>query len=250
MNSPQGIRENFEAAGFNPLLGFYGNGNGTGAQYAPTMGNIIANGMATVGDQIQNQRALEMQKAQLEMENARLQKLTEEQTLRENNPGVYGRNGNSESNNSDMVTDSGIGDTAYLAPGRDVKTEEYSSGAGITEVNNAFTFGSVVVPGADGEPWGLDELATAVIAGGPQVLRNAFIKAWEELPDTIKEHQSSEVLEKWERAAEIARTKENNIPPIGSYRPSLMNPDPGFFYQPTIYDKWADQYGQKHPSLN
>ncbi len=89
MNSPQGIRKNAEAAGFNPLL-FTGPGTGTGAQYAPTMGNIIANTGAAMAGTLTDQEALKMQKAQLDMENQRLTELVERTTLRPDVPGIYG----------------------------------------------------------------------------------------------------------------------------------------------------------------
>lgn len=99
-NSPEGIRKNFEAAGFNPLLGFTGNGNGTGAQYAPTMGSTIANSIAVAQDQRLEERALKIQQSQLEMQNQRLQRDLENAKLRPNVPGIYGDRNAQQRNNS------------------------------------------------------------------------------------------------------------------------------------------------------
>lgn len=105
MNSPAGIRANAEKAGFNPLL-FVGPGTGTGAQYAPTMGNIIANAGAAIGNQVIDGEALQIQKAELEMENQRLQHLIEQTTLRAPIPGIYGaRNANYPRNGGDDLGD-------------------------------------------------------------------------------------------------------------------------------------------------
>lgn len=91
-NSPQGIRDAAEAAGFNPLtvLGLAGN---FGAGYAPTMGAKLATGIATAMDQNQYADQLGIQKARLEMENRELNARLEELKFNAGTPSVYGANG-------------------------------------------------------------------------------------------------------------------------------------------------------------
>jgi hypothetical protein len=70
-NSPQGIREAAEKAGFNPLALLPMAGN-FGAGYAPVMGSRIAEGFAAAADQNQYEDQLSVQKARLEMDNREL----------------------------------------------------------------------------------------------------------------------------------------------------------------------------------
>ncbi len=89
-NSPQGIRDRAEAAGFNPLV-FAGPGTGTGAQYAPTMGGSLATSLSLAAESFTDARRLELQKTELELEKQRLEKLVKDTTLTPRVPGVYGR---------------------------------------------------------------------------------------------------------------------------------------------------------------
>lgn len=96
-NSPQGIRANAEAAGFNPLV-FAGPGTGTGANYAPVMGAYIADAGSAFGEGIAANEQLKMQKSELELENQRLEQLAKATKLAANVPGIYGsRQGDSPS---------------------------------------------------------------------------------------------------------------------------------------------------------
>ncbi len=88
-NSPQGIRDRAEAAGFNPLV-FAGPGTGTGAQYAPTMGSSLATTLSLAAESYTDAQRLELQKSELELEKQRLEKLVKATTLTPKVPGVYG----------------------------------------------------------------------------------------------------------------------------------------------------------------
>lgn len=178
-NSPQGIRDRAEAAGFNPLV-FAGPGTGTG--YAPVMGNALSNALMSTGELlsggIAQAESLKLQKSALEIEKQRLEKLVAKTTLRPNVPGLYGGSNVNSSKTTRRLSDpvgdgTALGGTQWIAPGRPVKNESYSSGPGLTEVQNKVTGKQgIVVPGADGEPWGIDELATAVVVGLPQMIYN------------------------------------------------------------------------------
>jgi len=88
-NLPQGIRANAEAAGFNPLV-FAGPGVGNGAGYQPTMGHELSTAGQIVTDAslaLENQK---IRRAELELENKRLEELVKANTLRPTTPGVYG----------------------------------------------------------------------------------------------------------------------------------------------------------------
>lgn len=68
-----------------------------------------------------------------------------------------------------------LGSTAdTYAPGREVKVKPYESSSGLIEINNRSTNGPIVVPGNDGEPWGVDEYATFLLFGGPQMAINSY----------------------------------------------------------------------------
>lgn len=89
MNSPQGIRNNAEAAGFNPLV-FAGPGVGTGAPYSGTMGTTIAQGFTQAAQEIDDMWSLRAEKTQLEQERNRLEKEISKVKLKPKVPGVYG----------------------------------------------------------------------------------------------------------------------------------------------------------------
>lgn len=65
-----------------------------------------------------------------------------------------------------------FGQAAFdLAPGRELQVQPTSNASGVFQLENPGTAGPVWVPG-DSEPWGIDELATAVLVGAPQALYN------------------------------------------------------------------------------
>lgn len=55
-----------------------------------------------------------------------------------------------------------------VAPGRKKDVMDLPNSPGVFEIDNAITKGPITIPG-DSEPWGIDELATAVIIGAPQI---------------------------------------------------------------------------------
>lgn len=177
MNSPQGIRENYEAAGFNPLLAFQAPGVGTGAGAPLGLGDGLAQSFAAAGSLVDSrQAALEVEKARLETENQRLEKIANDHILTPDVPGIYGgRNASAQGDRASLshAADRQLfGGTAHVAPGREIEVAPYTVGSGVTEINNRFT-GPIAVPGADGEPWGIDEAATAIVFGAPQMALNA-----------------------------------------------------------------------------
>lgn len=114
-SDPQAVRDRYEAAGFNPLLGIM-NGSAQPTYPNQSMGSIISNGLAVVGDQFQEHRRLEAQIAQQQVENERLERQLQNQILRPKVPGIYSnerRNAFGQNNigvhaGSDFVSGSGV----------------------------------------------------------------------------------------------------------------------------------------------
>lgn len=88
MNSPQGIRTEFEKWGFNPLLGMT---NYNFGRSAGSVGDKIARAGVSYDEATDRETALEIQKSELELEKDRLEKLVEKRTLSANVPGIYGQ---------------------------------------------------------------------------------------------------------------------------------------------------------------
>lgn len=178
MNSPQGIRSNAEEAGFNPLV-FAGPGTGTGAQYAPTMGSIISNGFAAAADSFNQEKQLRLQRSQLEMENERLNKVVQETTLTPKISGIYG-NGTGLRGSSGAYAgvsrrrDSDGSRLDHIDPTRDVDIAPVLDAPGLAQIRNKYIPRGIVVPGADGEPMGFDELLVAATFGAPQLVKQAY----------------------------------------------------------------------------
>lgn len=176
-NSPAGQKEQFEAAGMNPIWGM------SSGAYIPQQAASMGDAFATAGGKLA--RGLELfhdeklKETELVKENEKLKKQLDELAnprvptyMQQYGPSMPlpngGTNANSENAASDLPGPSGssvpFGSTVDdVASGREVKVEKYSSGPGLTEINNDVT-GPVIVPGADGEPWGIDEVLTYMLA--------------------------------------------------------------------------------------
>lgn len=91
MNDPVYLRERAEAAGFNPLT-FLNSGRSLGpnSAYRPVMGTAIANAGAAFSNAYAENEQVKIQKAELEMQNRRLEHLIQQTTLTPNVPGIYG----------------------------------------------------------------------------------------------------------------------------------------------------------------
>lgn len=185
-NRPVNQVKEWEEAGINPLFGISSGG------YIPHQAASIGDSFATAGgifaDHLARKEETDLRKTQMELENQRLKKELDK-VANPSEPGhmeMYGgilplpSNGGLNATNrktAQVVRDADIpvrgnGSTHDVAPGREVEVAAYSSGPGLTEISNKYTDmigGPIIVPGSDGEPWGVDEVATAFIAGTPQV---------------------------------------------------------------------------------
>ncbi|QCS36981.1 hypothetical protein [Tortoise microvirus 38] len=59
-----------------------------------------------------------------------------------------------------------------VAPGREQDIDPVVNSPGVFEMENVLTGGKPVTIPGEGEPWGIDELLTGLIVGGPQALGN------------------------------------------------------------------------------
>lgn len=168
-NTPKALRAALEEAGYNPLL--MPNIAGTqGAGYAPQMGSNMNALASTLAFSDSEQNALRLRATEIEQENEFLQRQLQRQTLTPDVPGIY----------PTTETDGPTGGPspaiaprlAALTPDFDQERQPSGVGSGLIALQNAMTGGEVILPGADGEPWGIDELATAAILGPPQVAYN------------------------------------------------------------------------------
>jgi len=116
MQDPSYIRERFESAGFNPLLGI---GNAlSGLSYAPSMGQSIANAGSIMADGFHKSSLLKIQRTELDLENRRLNAQIKNMSLNRKVGGVYSRKGSrlgSANNKMKMPNDPNI-DARYDDP--------------------------------------------------------------------------------------------------------------------------------------
>lgn len=156
-NLPEGIRANAEAAGVNPLL-LLGPGVGNGAGYQPTMGHELSTAGQVVTDAslaLENQK---IRRAELELENKRLEELVKANTLRPTTPGVYGdRNVATRQNTGDPVQSrpSGVDNDGPTVAGVDVRKNSAFSDAEDVETrygdvaSSLYGFGTIIADGIE-----------------------------------------------------------------------------------------------------
>jgi hypothetical protein len=231
-NSPQGIRANAEEAGFNPLT-VLTSGRSFGAGYAPVFGNEYAALGQGLDDFFAGREAEKIQRSELVQENQRLKDLVQKTRLAPPVPGIYGdRTGgqrNASSKNAVPPVAGGLsnGSTGWVAPGRDGDVTPYSSGPGLTEISNAgtdFLGGPIVLPGADGEPWGIDEVLTAVVVGAPQLLARGGYRFGEYVGNAVDRKRMERL---WR---DMRRKVEKQTRP--QYSPKLNPPLRGYYGPP------------------
>lgn len=186
MSQAAGAREAAAAYGFNPLTMLqYGNPGGTGlGNSGPPLASfqMIADGFREIGDvtsgdaeRRRQQENLKLDLAKLEIE--RLKAGNAADALGGSSP--LGRNASMVVQPNVKKVDFGMGDNAMFA-GRKKEVDPLKNTPGGFEIENSMTGGAVTLPG-DGDPWGIDEVATALIVGAPQVAKNWMAKWADEL---------------------------------------------------------------------
>jgi hypothetical protein len=174
-NDPAAIAARYYAAGINPRLAF---ANGNPYQMQPFQSNFSQNLLQAQSTAMQDDRegqALELEKQKLQQQQKLLQKERERSRLASQRPSVF------ESQTNDYSINQSLSSNAprlrhFVGDNVEIKQEEASIGTGLISIDNKLTGGEIILPGADGEPWGVDELATAVVVGAPQVFANQLSK--------------------------------------------------------------------------
>lgn len=178
------LRASAEAAGFNPLTALLANGGsgfGEATGTAPLASAQILRGMVSdVGDHFAQKKSV---KAAQDYAHRRVGQINSERASAGRAGAIAARTVRAASQTK-VTPKIGLGGgSPWLAAGHGSEKITPADSAGIFNVSNDLTGGNVSLPG-DTEPWGIDELVTAVVAGGPQVIYNWGKKAYE----LAKEH--------------------------------------------------------------
>lgn len=186
-NSPAGQVAQWEDAGINPIFGISSGG------YIPQQATSLGDSFAGAGAQFQRGLELEhedqLRETALEKENEKLREALDS-LAKPVTPGHlkrYGGSlplpGNGGSNAPVVSTVSptppngsgnkphggrSIGDTSWVAPGREVKNAEYESTPLLMEVHNEMTDEPYVVPGSDGDPLDIWQMMGVGLSIAPQ----------------------------------------------------------------------------------
>lgn len=211
LSQAQGAREAAAKYGFNPLTmmqyGQTGGASSGGAPVAPLASvEMLTSALKDVSDVTSGDAArrraadeLEIDLARLKVEQARSGVIVHPQNVTDTvGPGLspIGRATSTVGVRASAPAPRRFGALENpVAPGRKKEVTELTNAPGVFEIENAVTGGTPVTIPGDGEPWGIDELATAVIVGAPQVFNNTvgggkslgerFKKRWTPHEDSI-----------------------------------------------------------------
>lgn len=221
-----GARQAAEKFGFNPLT-MLQYGNPAGAGFVPQGGTpplasvaAITGGLAdindvTSGDKARRDAAEELQNDLLRVQIDKLRAgvvaspvaATAVQSVSPA-PSPLGRRADVQATaNTAMVPAKfSVGENP-IAPGRKVDTAPLVNSPGVFEMENELTpFGPITIPG-EGEPWGIDELATGLVVGVPQVVGGALDATSQAVKDRLWDGKPA--LEYYrDKSAEKAATPE------------------------------------------
>lgn len=201
MKAAQGARQAQEAYGFNPLTmlssAAAGGGGGGGGGPAPLASIELITGGLKELDDIKSgdaERRRQMDQKNIELAQIKLDQLRSGVIVHRDNAvdrvgaglSPIGRNNATFTPNRSAVPVSRGMAANPIAGDREVERAKLTNSPGVYEIENAITNGPVTIPG-DGEPMGIDEVATAAIFGLPQIAYNTWFgkgaKAkWEKVP--------------------------------------------------------------------
>lgn len=216
MEQAQGARLAAAQQGFNPLTMLqYGQPGGAGFNAggggAPVLASIdaITSGLSGIDDVMSGDAARRRQADQLEIDLAKV-KLDQARagvTVASAPQPVASGVGSGPSplgtrpqtvaqTNSGSATPNGFGPKPAWATGRTLDVAPVTNSPGVFELQNPWTNDKPITIPGEGEPWGVDELATAVTVGVPQVLRNVIrdereTRQSEEPEETRARHKKS-----------------------------------------------------------
>lgn len=175
------VREGAERSGFNPLT-YLGATSGTAVGGSVAEVPPLASFAATLGDIAQgmvNNRSVEAEEERLRQSAAmQLDRINREKAVAGGAGGVALRTAAAGIGSPVTVRkaklDSSAKEFAPYDADREMEKLTATDGPGITTIDNDFLPTPVHVPGDGGEPWGIDEVLTTVVAGIPQVVPHIF----------------------------------------------------------------------------
>lgn len=107
-NDPQAIRDRYEAAGFNPLLGISNaNPNQQNVNYQPKFGSIINNAIAQYQGNNREKEALKIEQSRLDLQKQEIQQIVKRNKLNPKVAGIYGGSSNGSQGKTNSVGSSG-----------------------------------------------------------------------------------------------------------------------------------------------
>lgn len=217
----QGARQAAERYGFNPLTMLQHGaamGGGGGGGSAPPLASIelITGGLRDLNDVASGDAARRRAADELELDLAKV-RLDQARSGVNTAPATFGRRAVTQPANGGAVFTQplamrtgaaspalSIGPSRVenvIAPGRPKEIDPVINSPGVFEIDNRVTGGPITIPG-EGEPWGIDEAATALLIGGPQAGLNwgratvAETKKWPEMTAEEKEKSSTAKVNK------------------------------------------------------
>ena len=236
MKAAQGARQAQEAYGFNPLTmlgsgaGMAGGGGGSPPPLASVQ--LLTEGLEGIDDVSSGDAARRRQAEQLEIDLAKLrldqarsgvipsQAMASETVSRTPSPigvahGTYAAT-NVRQVPPRLATASAAPASALkfeakgknpIAPGRKDDVAPLTNSPGVFVMQNAITGGPITIPG-EGEPWGVDELATAAVIGVPQISYNVTLQQEKASREAAAEGQKKALADLERKARE--RNKKAN----------------------------------------
>lgn len=199
MSQAQGAREASKKYGFNPLTLLQ---NGAGHGFSQTQGgppplasiDAITSGLAGIDDVVSGDAARRRaaDQAELDLAKIRLDQARSGVMVGMPTPPVASGPGAGSSvftgrpmrvaQSNTVSAPAKFGPKPQWATGRELDVAPVTNSAGVFEMQNPVTGGKPITIPGEGEPWGIDELATAVVVGVPQVAYNGI--------QTIREENS------------------------------------------------------------
>lgn len=235
MKAAQGARQASEEFGFNPLtlLGSGAAMGGGGGGSPPPLASlqVLTEGLEGLDDISSGDAARRRQAEQLEIDLAKLkldqarsgvipsQSMASETVSRTPSPigvahGTYAAT-NVRQAPPRMATASAARFEAKgknpIAPGRKDDVAPLTNSPGVFVMENAITGGPITIPG-EGEPWGVDELATAAVIGVPQIAYNVTVEQEKATRDAALKAQDKALADLERKARERDKKAKSRVP--------------------------------------
>lgn len=219
ISQARGVRQAAEESGFNPLTmlqyGQPGGAMGSGGGHAPLASiDLITGGLKDISDAMSGDKERQQKREELEQDLLRVQIDQLRSGVLAAPPAAAGIGaGPSPIGRRPAVQAQSAGSAPKklpvfgsptpgpntIAPGRGQEIDPVVNSSGIFEMENVLTGGRPITIPGEGEPWGIDELATAVVVGAPQILGglgNKLIydgKSFSERMEAYREREKEEL---------------------------------------------------------